>query len=617
MRLTSSDVRQGIFRQTDAAKRALCFALGLLFVFVSLAAYAVNESDLLPVNEAFPLTVSISGPQQVTLDFGTKPGYYLYQDRFSFAVDGVAVKPDQMPPAESKNDPTFGMVQVYHRPVQIRVPLPRAITASTVLSITSQGCADLGVCYPPLTRSYRIASNGVVTSIANEGNATTGATEFPVVGENRGIAVFGLNLRPANGLGVPELLGFLLAGLLMAGTVCMYPLIPIVTAVIGGGQQRPTVWRGFALSVAYVQGLAVTYAVAGTIAALIGIPLVAVTQKPWVLAGFGLLMVVLALGMFGLFRLQLPTGWQTRLTEWSNHLPGGRIVPVFVMGMLSALIVGPCSTPALAGALLYIANSRDVVGGALALYVMGIGIGIPLLLVGTFGAHVLPRSGHWMVVVQNTLGVMLLAAALWFVYSLLPDWLLMALVALLLAACAMMLRAIDPLPPDAHGVLRVGKAIGVLLLVAAIAELVGVASGNFDVLQPLRGVTRGAQTETVSAARFEPIGSTAELDRALESARGQPVMVDFYADWCISCKELERFTFTDARVTSEFAHWKLLRIDVTKNTPEDAEMLRRFGLFGPPALIFYDRNGHQQVDAQLVGFVGADAFLAHLKRWGQ
>ncbi|WP_454875528.1 protein-disulfide reductase DsbD [Paraburkholderia xenovorans] len=615
--MTSSDLRQRICRQTDAAKRALRIALGLLFVFMSLTAYAVSESDLLPVNEAFPLTVSVSGPQQVTLDFGTKPGYYLYQDRFSFAVDGVPVKADRMPPAESKNDPTFGMVRVYHRPVQIRIPLPHAIAASAVLSVTSQGCADLGVCYPPLTRSYRIAANGIVTSVANEGNAPAGATELPVVAENQGITVFGLNLRPANGLGVPELLGFLLAGLLMAATVCMYPLIPIVTAVIGGTRERSTLWRGFALSLAYVQGLAVTYAVAGTIAALIGIPLVAVTQKPWVLAAFGLLMVVLALGMFGLFRLQLPTGWQTRLTEWSNRLPGGRIVPVFVMGMLSALIVGPCSTPALAGALLYMANSRDVVGGALALYVMGIGIGIPLLLVGTFGAHVLPRSGHWMVAVQNTLGVMLLAAALWFVYSLLPDWLLMALVALLLAACAVMLRAIDPLPPNAHGVLRVGKAIGVLLLVAAIAELVGVASGNFDVLQPLRGVMRGAQTETVSAARFEPIRSTAELDRALESARGQPVMVDFYADWCISCKELERFTFTDARVVSEFAHWKLLRIDVTKNTPEDAEMLRRFGLFGPPALIFYDRNGRQQVDAQLVGFVGADAFLAHLKRWGQ
>lgn len=349
MRTTLSNLRQPICGQTDAAKRVLRFALGLLFVFVSLAAYAVNESDLLPANEAFPLTVNVSGPQQVTLDFGTKPGYYLYQDRFSFAVDGVPVKPDPMPPAESKNDPTFGMVQVYHRPVQIHIPLPHAIVASIRLSVTSQGCADLGVCYPPLTRSYRIAANGVVTSISNEGNATAGATEFAVVGENRSIAVFGLNLQPANGLGVPELLGFLLAGLLMAGTVCMYPLIPIVTTVIGGGQQRPTVWRGFALSLAYVQGLAVTYAVAGTVAALIGIPLVAVTQKPWVLAAFGLLMVGLALGMFGLVRLQMPTGWQTRLTEWSNRLPGGRIVPVFVMGMLSALIVGPCSTPALAG----------------------------------------------------------------------------------------------------------------------------------------------------------------------------------------------------------------------------------------------------------------------------
>jgi thiol:disulfide interchange protein DsbD len=618
MRMTSASTWQGICRQTGMVNRVLRITLGLLAMFMSLAAYAVNESDLLPPDEAFPLTVSVSGPQQVTLNFGTKPGYYLYRDRFSFAVDGVPVKPDQMPVAEAKDDPTFGMVQVYHRPVQLHIPLSRVITSSIVLAVTSQGCADLGVCYPPLTRSYRIAADGAITSMPHNGGVTTtsDSSEPTVAGENRALTVFGLNVQPANGLGLLELLGFLLAGLLMAATVCMYPLIPIVAAVIGGAREPSSPWRGFALSFAYVQGLAVMYAFAGTVAALVGIPLVAVTQKPWVLAGFGVLMVVFALGMFGLFKVQLPANWQTRLTEWSNRLPGGRTVPVFVMGMLSALIVGPCSTPVLAGALLYIANSHDVVGGALALYVMGIGIGLPLLLVGTFGARILPRSGHWMVAVQNTLGVMLLAAALWFVYSLLPDWLLMVLVALLLAGCGMMLRAIDPLPSDAPGVLRVGKALGVLLLVAAIAELVGVASGNFDVLQPLRSVTQGAPSEKVSTAQFEPIQTTAELDRALQTARGQPVMVDFYADWCISCKELERFTFTDARVVSEFAHWKLLRIDVTKNSPEDAAMLRRFGLFGPPALVFYDREGHQQIDAQLVGFVGADAFLAHLKRWG-
>ncbi len=617
MQTTLPSTRRGTRCLAETLNQALRMVFAFLLLLTPFAAHAVNESDLLLPTEAFPLKVSLSGPQQVTLDFGTKPGYYLYRDRFSFNVDGVPVKPVEMPMSESKNDPTFGVVQVYHRPVQLQLPLPRVIGTSVVLSVTSQGCADLGVCYPPLTRTYRIAADGTVTAIVHDGaaTATTGSSETTVVDENRGLTFFSLNLRPANGLGVPELLGFLLAGLLMAGTVCMYPLIPIVTAVIGGAQGRPHRWRGFVLSLAYVQGLALTYALAGTVAALAGIPLVAVTQKPWVLAGFGVLMVLFALAMFGVFRLQLPASVQTRLAEWSNRLPGGRIVPVFVMGMLSALIVGPCSTPALAGALLYIANSRDVTGGVLALYVMGIGIGLPLLLVGTFGARMLPRSGHWMVAVQNTLGVMLLAAALWFVYSLLPDWLLMVLVALLLAGCAMMLRAIDPLPPEAPGVLRAGKALGVLLLVAAIAELVGVASGNFDILQPLRGVMRRGQTETVSAPRFEPIRSTAELDRALEAARGQPVMVDFYADWCISCKELERFTFSDPRVVSEFAHWKLLRIDVTKNTAADAAMLRRFGLFGPPALIFYDRNGHQQVDAQLVGFVGADAFLVHIKQW--
>jgi thiol:disulfide interchange protein DsbD len=602
----------------ETLKHALRAALGLLFVVTSLAAHAFNESELLSPEQAFPLNVMLSAQQEVLLDFNTHPGYYLYRDRFSFAVDGTPIKPDQMPPGELKNDPTFGMVTVYHRPMQIRIPLRRPIASSIVLSVTSQGCADLGVCYPPQTRSYRVAADGTVTSAATGNNASARVTEFPGTDEILPRTGLGIDLHPANGISLAELLGFLFAGLLMAGTVCMYPLIPIVTAVIGGTPERSSIGRGFALSLAYVQGLAITYAIAGTIAALIGIPLVAVTQKPWVLAAFGALMFFFALGMFGVFRLQLPASWQTTLTRWSNRLPGGRVVPVFVAGILSALIVGPCATPALAGALLYIANSRDVIGGALALYVMGIGMGIPLLLVGTFGAGMLPRAGRWMVAVQNTLGVMLLAAALWFVYSLLPVWLLMILIALLLTGCAMMLHAIDPLPAGAPAITRVGKALGVLLLAAGVAEFIGVASGHLDILEPLGGVMRGPSAGgRHEAARFDAIRSNAELDRALTAARGQPVMVDFYADWCISCKELERFTFTDPRVVSEFAHWKLLRIDVTKNTTEDTAMLRRFGLFGPPALIFYDRNGRQQLDAQLAGYVGAEAFLAHLKKWGQ
>ncbi|CAB3805146.1 protein-disulfide reductase DsbD [Pararobbsia alpina] len=621
MRTTSITFRRGILRLKGTLIRALRVTLGVLFMLMSLAAYAVDESDLLPPEQAFPLKVALSAPQQVVLDFDTQPGYYLYRDRFSFAADGTPIKPDQMPPGELKNDPTFGTVTVYHRPVQIHIPLPRPIASSVLLSVTSQGCADAGVCYPPQTRGYRVASDGSVTLVGTGNNAASGVAEFPSVGESPSSTPSGLNLHPANGISLPELLGFLFAGLMIAGTVCMYPLIPIVTAVISG-RERLSLRRGFALSFAYVQGLAITYAVAGTVAALIGIPLAAVTQKPWVLAAFGVLMVLFALGMFGLFRLQMPASWQTRITVWSNRLPGGRVFPVFVMGMLSALIVGPCSTPVLAGALLYIANSHDVLGGALALYVMAIGIGLPLLAVGTFGAHALPKSGRWMVVIQNTLGVMLLAAALWFVYSLLPGWLLMVLVALLLTSCGMMLRAIDPLPTDAPVISRVGKALGVLLLVAGVAEFIGVASGNFDVLEPLGGVMRASSSASGSAdanptVLFQTVRTNAELDQALKAAGGQPVMVDFYADWCISCKELERFTFTDPRVVREFVHWKLLRIDVTKNTAEDTAMLRRFGLFGPPALIFYDRNGRQQPDAQLAGFVAADGFLAHLKQWGK
>ncbi len=597
---------------------ALRTALGLLFVLTSLAAHAVNEPELLSPEQAFPLEVTLRGPKEVALDFSTRPGYYLYRDRFSFTIDGTPIKPDEMPPGELKNDSTFGMVTVYHRPIQIRLPLPRPITSSIVMSVTSQGCADLGVCYPPQTRDYRVSADGSVRPVATGNNAPAGTGVLLGIGESQLPIWFDFNLHPANGISLAELLGFLFAGLLMAGTVCMYPLIPIVIAVIGGTRERSSFSRGFMLSLAYMQGLAIVYAIAGTLAALIGIPLVAVTQKPWVLAAFGTLMFVFALGMFGLLRLQLPANWQTRFTEWSNRLPGGRVGPVFVAGMLSALIVGPCSTPALAGALLYIANSHDVVGGALALYAMGVGMGIPLLFVGTFGTGMLPRAGRWMVAVQNTLGIMLLAAGLWFVYSLLPIWLLMSLIALLLTGCGVMLRAVDPLPPDVTGFVRIGKAFGILLLVAGVAEFVGVASGNFDILEPLGGVMRRSSTST-QTVRFDAVRSNSALDAALTAAHGQPVMVDFYADWCISCKELERFTFADSRVVSEFAHshWKLLRIDVTKNTPEDQATLRRFGLFGPPALIFYDSNGKQQHDAQLVGFVGANAFLAHLKKWGQ
>ncbi|WP_260426588.1 protein-disulfide reductase DsbD [Burkholderia sp. Bp9142] len=582
----------------------------------SLTALAASEADLLPPERAFPLEVSLSGSRQVDLEFKTHPGYYLYRDRFSFTADGVSVKPRQMPPGDLKDDPSFGKVVVYHQPVTIRIELPHTTTASVVLSVTSQGCADVGVCYPPQTRHFRIAANGAVMPVSAGDNAPKAETSITDAGNVSVPTVFGMPLWPPNGISWFELGGFLLAGLLMAGTVCMYPLIPIVTSVING-RQATTLWRGFGLSFAYVQGLALTYAAAGTLAALAGIPLVAVTQRPWVLTSFGLLLVLMALGMFGLFRLQLPTQWQSHVAAWSNRLPGGRIGPVFVMGALSALIVGPCSTPVLAGALLYIANSRDIVGGALALYAMGIGIGLPLLAVGTVGAHVLPKSGRWMLAVRNALGVMLLIAALWFVYSLLPVWLLMVLVALLLVSCGMMLRAIDPLPHDAPGISRVGKAFGVLLLVAGIAEFIGVASGNFDLVAPLGGVMQTSSTKrSESVVRFQSVHSNAELDEALASANGRPVMVDFHADWCITCKELERFTFADPRVANELAQWKLLRIDVTRNTAEDTAMLQRFGLFGPPALIFYDKNSRQQPGAQLTGFIGADGFLAHLKRWG-
>jgi thiol:disulfide interchange protein DsbD len=372
--------------------------------------------------------------------------------------------------------------------------------------------------------------------------------------------------------------------------------------------------RSFVLSLAYVLGMAVTYAAIGVAAGLSGTLLSAALQNVWVLGGFALVFVVLSLSMFGFYELQMPSVLQSRVSDTANR-QGGSLPAIALMGALSALIVGPCVAAPLAGALLYIAQTGNATLGGAALFVMALGMGVPLLLVGAFSRSLLPKSGPWMEGVKKFFGVIMLATALWLVSPVIPLWLQMLGWALLMVIPSIYLHALDPLPPHARGWQRLGKGLGVMLLLGGAAMLIGVLGGARDPLQPL-GFLGGGTAAVSPAPTFERVATTERLDVRLAEAKaaGKPVMLDFYADWCVSCKEMERFTFADPQVAARMKQMVLLKADVTANTAADATLLKRFGLFGPPGIIFFDAGGRELVDLRVVGFQPAEVFLPTLER---
>ena len=412
--------------------------------------------------------------------------------------------------------------------------------------------------------------------------------------------------------------------MLLAFTPCVLPMVPILSSIIVGQADRvPTRTTGLLLAVAYSLGLALVYTLLGVAAGLAGEGLAAALQTPLVLGTFAALLVLLSLSMFGFYELQVPAGVQARLAQWSGTVGGAgrggvsaaRFAGVFAMGALSALIVGPCVAAPLAGALLYISQTRDVVVGGVALFSLAVGMSVPLLLVGLSAGSLLPRVGAWMETVKHFFGVLLFAVALWMVTPVLPVWLVMAAWAVLAIVGAVFLRVLDPLGADARGTQRLAKGLGVVLMIFGVVEVVGLASGGRDVLRPLGQFARQGGGEAAvagtSALPFERVKSVADLDRRIASA-GKPVLLDFYADWCVSCKEMEQSTYTDARVASRMREFLLLKADVTANDADDRALLRRFALFGPPGIIFFDRDGKHLVDAGVIGFQDADRFLSSL-----
>lgn len=568
-----------------------------------------SEGDLLPPEKAYQLEVHARDSRTLVATLGTAPGYYLYRDRIHFRIEeppGLTIEDITWPTAEQKADPNFGQVGIYRQATEVTLRLSAPAGGTVRLHVSYQGCNEpRGVCYPPIEKTLAVAAASATDPGRSPGPAIAAPTPSDQSETSRIRELF------THGT-LPLLAAFFGFGLLLAFTPCMLPMIPILSGIVVGQAANASRGRALALSGAYVLGMALTYAAAGVAAGLAGALVSMYLQSAPARAGFAAVFVLLALAMFGWYRLQLPSSVQTVLTRMADRVPGGRLGSVFVMGALSALIMGPCVAAPLAGALLYIGQTGDALRGGLALFSLAIGMGVPLLVIGATAGTVLRRAGPWTQAVQRVFGVLMLAMAVYIVSPVIPLIAQQLLWASLLIGSAMFLHAIDPLPADALPHRRLFKGAGFIVLIVGVATLVGALAGSGDLLRPLAGL-RSAGGATVQPLPFQPVRSVADLDARLRSAPGREVMLDFWAEWCVSCKEMDRVTFSDAQVRARLEPMLLLRADVTQNTPEDQELLKRFGLFGPPGSIFYDKAGRESPE-RVTGYETPEAFLASVRR---
>ena len=667
----------------------------LLLVLSGIQAKADQDGFLDP-EKAFVLKANIESPNLIHLDFKIADGYYMYRERFSFHSDTESFKLGEAKFAKGKIkfDPTFNKdMELYFNEVKIELPFVLEENQNTqaskiaagngtqkkqiIITVNGQGCAEAGLCYPPMDFVVKVerTEDGKGWKVVSN---KTGLLAHLMEGGWRDVLFGGDDQNLAGILSSTDLIEiallFFILGTLLALTPCVLPMVPILSVLLVGEQHHVSRGRGLILSAAYVAGMSVVYTILGVAAGLSGAGLAAWLQTPWVLGLFAVMLSALALAMFDVYQFQMPASIQTKLIVKNSHILGGRVVASLMMGAISALIVGPCVAAPLAGALLYISQTGDVMLGGLALFAMAWGMGVPLLLMGASAGKLMPRTGPWMEGVKKFFGLLLFATAWWMVMPVLPTWMQILGWAILAMFGAMLMRTFEPMPPESGfgGIVR--KTVGMMLVLLCAIWLVGIASGGRSLFQPLshlavfaqpvetqmagaigatakqqllgqssqssqssqslqpaersqpnqpfQSLLANQQTLSITSAlpmvkvgplQFYRIKTIAQLEALLATAK-QPVMLDFYADWCVSCKEMEAFTFVDSRVVSRMNQMLLLQADVTANDQEDRALLKRFRLFGPPGIIFFSKDGNERRDIRVVGFQDASRFAATLDR---
>jgi thioredoxin:protein disulfide reductase len=573
---------------------------------------AKSGDDFLEADQAFRFDALAVGADRVRLNWEIAPGYYLYRARIKISSPGSAalLGVPQMPSGQIKNDEYFGKQEIYHGELSALVPVKRTGSGAfdVPLQVTYQGCAEAGLCYPPITKTLTVhlpaqAAGAGGAGASGGGTAGIGAAS----GAPTALADQDWFAALIRGDSLLLMIGsFYLAGLLLAFTPCVLPMVPILAGIIAGGRNMTTA-RAFSLSLTYVLGMAFTYTLAGVAGAAAGSEVQALFQQWWVLVLFAALFVVLALSMFGIFTVQMPAAVQTRIAALSNQQSAGTFGGVAIMGALSALIVTTCVGPALVGALLVISQTGQMVRGGAALFAMSIGMGTPLLVVGASAGKLLPKAGPWMDTVKRVFGVLMLGVAVWMLARVVPERVALLLWAVPALTLAWLLWR------EARGGVGTTWALrgaGVAAGAYALLLAAGAALGGTDPLAPIP--THGGSAHELA---FRPIKSVADLDQAVAQARsqGRVVMVDFTADWCTSCKEMERYTFSDPIVQRALGGAELLRANVTADDDEDQALLKHFGIIGPPTIAFYGPDGSERPQYRVVGYMKAEPFAEHAR----
>ncbi|MEH6650326.1 MAG: protein-disulfide reductase DsbD [Motiliproteus sp.] len=599
----------------------------MLSVFLVNPAYAgwweslTGESESpLTVEEAYQFNYNQPEPGRLVLNWQMPDGYYLYRDKIKLhTADKVTVLDIKKEAAVEKEDAIYGRSWVYFDSAEVWVAIQQALNgeANPEIKVEYQGCWEGGICYPPETKTVNlnaVPQTGTLLSQAPSDSSSATSTmsylDLSLTDQQRFVSAL------SSGSYLFTLLLFFIAGLALSLTPCVFPMIPILSSVIVGHQGQATTRQAFVYSCVYVLFMALTYTLAGVAAGLFGANIQAAFQNPWIISLFSLMFVVFALSMFGLFAIEMPAVVQNRLARLSRQQRGGRLAGVAVMGVLSALIVGPCVAAPLAGALIYIGQTGDPILGGAALFSLSLGMGLPLIIIGTSAGKLLPRAGHWMVTIKAGFGVVMLLMAIWMLDRIVPAVITMVLLGAVLVVTSIYLRVLDRLPADSAGWPQLGKGLGVLLLVYGVSLLLGAAAGNSSLIRPLAGVLAGENSTTQPLVAFTKVTAMEQLQPLLASAKAanRPVVLDFYADWCVTCKELEAFVFVDRDVQQQFKRFVLIKVDVTANDADAIALNKAFGIIGPPALILYDRLGAIQADQTLIGVPDVDDFVDWLKQ---